>query len=115
MPLASTNAWAYRQSHPTYDGRGVVIGILDSGLDAGIPGLWLTSTGERKLLDLRDFSGEGRVTLEPLAFSSDTVVIGGSRLSGLRRVAALNAQGPFFSGVLAERPRHSVHWDLLAA
>src|SRR5690606_35994401 len=26
MPLASTNAWAYRQSHPNYDGRGVLIG-----------------------------------------------------------------------------------------
>ncbi|MHB1330109.1 MAG: hypothetical protein ACYC2K_18070, partial [Gemmatimonadales bacterium] len=63
MPLASTNVWAYRQSHPTYDGRGVLIGILDSGVDAAVPGLLTTSTGDRKILDLRDFSAEGRVAL----------------------------------------------------
>jgi subtilisin family serine protease len=104
MPLASTNAWAYRQSHPTYDGRGVLIGVLDSGIDAGIPGLWLTSTGERKLVDLRDFSGEGKVALERMVISGDTMSVGGTRLTGLRRVAALNAEGQFYWGVLAERP-----------
>ncbi len=103
MPLASTNVWAYRQNHPSYDGRGVLIGILDSGIDPGIPGLSLTSTGERKLLDLRDFSGEGRVLLNPLVFQGDSAVIGAVRVRGLSRVAALNAPGPFFAGLLAER------------
>jgi subtilisin family serine protease len=104
MPLASTNVWAYRQSHPSHDGRGVLIGVLDSGLDAGVPGLWLTSTGERKLLDLRDFSGEGRVVLELVRLTGDTLVVGSTRWTGVGRVAALNAIGPYFAGWLAERP-----------
>ena len=39
---------------------------LDSGIDAGVAGLANTTTGERKILDLRDFSGEGRITLHDL-------------------------------------------------
>lgn len=104
MPLASTNVWSYRQAHPTFDGRGVVIGILDSGIDAGVAGLTVTSTGDRKLLDLRDFSGEGRVALERFPFTGDTVTTGATTIRGLRRVAALNAQGPFYLGTIAERP-----------
>jgi subtilisin family serine protease len=104
MPLASTNAWAFRQNHPTYDGRGVLIGILDSGIDPGIAGLWLTSTGDRKLVDLRDFSGEGAVPLVRLATRADTATVGGRRIAGLGRIAALNATGPIFAGTFRERP-----------
>jgi hypothetical protein len=64
MPLSATGVIEFRKAYPTYDGRGVLIGILDSGIDPGIPGLSTTSTGERKILDLRDFSGEGEVKLE---------------------------------------------------
>ena len=59
MPLASTGADRFVREHPTYDGRGVLIAILDTGVDPGVPGLRTTSTGDPKLVDLRDFSGEG--------------------------------------------------------
>ena len=39
MPLASTGVDAFRTAHPTYDGRGVLVGILDSGIDPGVAGL----------------------------------------------------------------------------
>ena len=55
---------------------GVLIGILDSGIDPGIPGLATTTTGERKILDLRDFSGEGEVRLEKASPAGDTVLVG---------------------------------------
>ena len=61
MPLRSTGVDVFRAAHPTYDGRGVIIAILDSGIDAGVAGLIGTSTGGPKILDLRDFSGEGRI------------------------------------------------------
>src|SRR5688500_4129843 len=32
MPLASTGVHDFLKQHPTYDGRGVVIGILDTGV-----------------------------------------------------------------------------------
>ena len=51
MPVAPTGVPQFLKLHPTYDGRGVLIAILDSGLDPAIPGLGSTSTGERKNLD----------------------------------------------------------------
>ncbi|HET9293344.1 MAG TPA: S8 family serine peptidase [Gemmatimonadales bacterium] len=104
MPRAATRADAFVRAHPQYDGRGVLIAILDSGIDAGVPGLQRTPTGDRKLLDLRDFSGEGAVPLEQLAPSGDSVTIGGIRLDGMSRVRALNGSGPWYGGVLRERP-----------
>lgn len=103
MPLASTNVWAYRQANPTFDGRGVLLAILDSGIDPAVPGLGATSTGDPKLLDLRDFSAEGRVALGPLHPNGDTVMVGRARLLGMSRVAALNPSGPWYGGALAER------------
>lgn len=104
MPLAATGVTAFLAVHPQWDGRGVLIGILDSGIDAGVPGLQRTPTGSPKLLDLRDFSGEGAVALVRLDPAGDSVRIGGVSLGGMSRVRALNAAGPWFGGLLRERP-----------
>ena len=102
MPLRSSGADTFRVTRPNYDGRGVVIAILDSGIDAGVLGLGETTTGDRKILDLRDFSGEGRVTLIPVRPTSEgTVTIGRHRLEGVGRVARV-ATPPFYGGVFRE-------------
>lgn len=51
MPTRETNAVAYRQKYPTYDGRGVTVGILDSGVDLAHPALATTTTKQRKIVD----------------------------------------------------------------
>ncbi|TFG48068.1 MAG: hypothetical protein E4H38_07085, partial [Gemmatimonadales bacterium] len=104
MPLRPTRVESFLQEHPEYDGRGVLIAILDSGIDAGAPGLGLTSTGERKILDLRDFSGEGAVALSPVSLKGESVVAGGQRLGGLSRVRALMVGTRGYAGAIAERP-----------
>ncbi len=102
MPLRSSGADTFRVARPNYDGRGVVIAILDSGIDAGVLGLGETTTGDRKILDLRDFSGEGRVPLTLVRPASDgTITIGRHRLQGFGRVARV-ATPPFYGGVFRE-------------
>ncbi|MGL5866424.1 MAG: S8 family serine peptidase [Dermatophilaceae bacterium] len=51
LPIRDTGSAAFRAAHPTWDGRGVTIGILDSGVDLDHPALRTTSTGERKVVD----------------------------------------------------------------
>jgi hypothetical protein len=50
-PSFETGAVDFVQEHPKADGRGITIGILDSGVDLGHPALQQTSTGERKIVD----------------------------------------------------------------
>ncbi|MEV0156201.1 S8 family serine peptidase [Micromonospora sp. NPDC050686] len=51
MPTNETGAEAFKAAHPTWDGRGVTIGIMDSGVDLDQPALQRTTTGERKIVD----------------------------------------------------------------
>ncbi|MFI9646097.1 S8 family serine peptidase [Streptomyces sp. NPDC052040] len=50
-PSFETGAVDFVKEHPKADGRGVTIGILDSGVDLGHPALQETTTGERKIVD----------------------------------------------------------------
>ncbi len=51
MPTRDTGSVAFKTANPTWDGRGVTIGVLDSGVDLDHPALQKTSTGERKVVD----------------------------------------------------------------
>ncbi|MFD7964317.1 S8 family serine peptidase [Streptomyces zaomyceticus] len=61
MPTRETGSVKFKQDHPTYDGRGVTIGVMDTGVDPTHPALARTTTGEHKLVetvtgsDPRDF------------------------------------------------------------
>src|SRR5207237_5491522 len=45
MPLKDTGVDQFRAQHPTYDGRGVLLAILDPGVGPGVAGLSPARTG----------------------------------------------------------------------
>ncbi|MEO8478288.1 MAG: S8 family serine peptidase [Gemmatimonadota bacterium] len=101
MPLHATGVDAFAQLHPERDGRGVLIGILDSGIDPSVPGLQRTSDGQQKVLALRDFSGEGAIALLPANMDGDRVGLGHFMVAGRSRLAAL-ASGQLYAGLVPE-------------
>ncbi|MFL1902987.1 S8 family serine peptidase [Streptomyces tauricus] len=50
-PSFETGAVDFVKKNPKADGRGITIGILDSGVDVAHPALQKTTTGERKIVD----------------------------------------------------------------
>lgn len=98
MPLKSAGVDVFRAAHPTYDGRGILIAILDSGVDPGVPGLIATSTGAPKVIELRDFSGEGRIPLTPVPAPTD------NDLRGAARIGRLTTATTWYRGVFRELP-----------
>ncbi|WBB77454.1 S8 family serine peptidase [Micromonospora sp. WMMD882] len=51
MPTNEIGAVKFVEDNPAWDGRGVTIGIMDSGIDLDHPALQQTTTGERKIVD----------------------------------------------------------------
>ena len=51
MPTQDTRAAQFVNAHPTWDGRGVTIGIVDTGVSLDHPSLLTTSTGEAKVVN----------------------------------------------------------------
>ena len=68
LSLSTCRVDEFLTANPTSDGRGVVIAVLDTGVDPSIPGLTRTSDGEVKVVDVQDFTGQGDVELHRVRF-----------------------------------------------
>jgi len=102
LSLKSAGVGRFAAAHPTYDGRGVVIGILDTGVDPAVPGLITTTTGAPKVIEVRDFSGEGRVSLAPFTPAGNTLAFGGREFGGGGRIGRMAVSNTWYGGFLRE-------------
>lgn len=110
IAVNSTGVKEFLENYPDYDGRGTIILILDSGVDIGIDGLTTTSTGERKVIDVQDFSGEGDFffTKAEVDDDEDTLFFYNDENEFKVKVAENNIvqkDGDYFIGVVEES-----HW-----
>jgi subtilisin family serine protease len=94
LSISAIGADQFLAEQPESDGRGVVIAVLDTGVAAGLPGLAGTPQAAPKILDLRDFSGQGDVALEPALRDEDAE---GPGLHGI--------DGPWLRGLEAFEPQ----------
>lgn len=82
MPKRPIQAEDFIRNNETFDGRGIVVAILDTGVDPGAAGLSKTTDGRHKITHVRDCSGSGdvdtSVTVEATAGPEEgTVVVKG--------------------------------------
>ncbi|GGS90298.1 serine protease [Streptomyces toxytricini] len=83
-PSFETGSVDFVANNPQADGRGVTIGILDSGVDVAHPALQQTTTGERKIVDwvtatdpITDNDGTWRAQITPVTSSGGSFAAGG--------------------------------------
>ncbi|HWL93622.1 MAG TPA: S8 family serine peptidase, partial [Phycisphaerae bacterium] len=63
LSLSTSKVDEHRRANPTLDGRGIVIAVLDTGVEMDVPGLMQTTTGEMKVIDVQDFSTQGDIEI----------------------------------------------------
>ncbi len=100
MPTRDTGAAGFGQLFPMWDGKGVTVAVVDSGVDLDHPALATTSRGERKIVDWYDAnsptSGDGTwVTISP-----DTHT--GTFTQGGKSWTAPATGGPYSLGLFSE-------------
>jgi subtilisin family serine protease len=96
MPIRDTGAATFLNQHPTWDGRGVTVGILDTGIDLDHPSLNTTSTGQRKIVDWVTYthpSLDGDPTWR--AFTSNVTVVGGTFTAFGRTYTGMSPDGTY--------------------
>lgn len=101
MPKKETQALEFLQKYPDYDGRNVVVAVLDTGVDPAAKGLRITPDGKTKVIDIIDATGAGDVSMSHKQKASKT---NPPTLTGIRDNALIipgswnNPSGDFFIG-----------------
>jgi tripeptidyl-peptidase-2 len=106
LSLATGGVDKFLKQHPTYDGRNVVIFILDSGVDPDVSGLQTLPDGQPKVIDVRDFSRQGDIYMDLADIKTDTegkyLTNDEYRLFGFEKLSYQPIDSQFFIGGFAE-------------
>lgn len=114
MPAQATGARQWVKNNPDLDGRGVIVAVLDTGVDPRASGLAKTSDGKVKVIEARDFSGQGDVQV-----SAAEVIKSGARLQvqhgelsvlGYETLVDAVDQKPFIGRFLEQQIAPSRSW-----
>jgi subtilisin family serine protease len=99
LPIGDTGAAQFTADHPTWDGRGTVVAVLDSGVDLDHPSLSTTTTGQDKIVDWYNANSP---TSGDATWVTTTGRFNGSFTASGRAWTAPPAGGPYSFGVLVE-------------
>jgi tripeptidyl-peptidase-2 len=104
LSTESIGAKSFLKEHPTYDGRGVLVAVCDSGVALGLPGLIKTSDGKDKIIDARDFSGQYTIGAEkPIIGDDNSIFLSGEKhLYNYDEVLKSTDKDSIFVGYLKE-------------
>jgi len=75
LSLSTSRVDEFLKANPEHDGRGVVIAVMDTGVDPSIPGLTRTPDGQVKVIDVQDFSGQGDIELHRVRLDEQGLLI----------------------------------------
>jgi subtilisin family serine protease len=79
LPKEDLGVLAFLREHPDADGRGIIVAILDTGVDLAHAALQKTSTGKPKIIDVYDGTDDGFLPL-PISVNAGAALTRG--LSG---------------------------------
>jgi len=94
LSRSEVGADVWSKAHPDWDGRGVVIAVLDTGIDPSVAGLDKLPSGAPKLIEARDFSGEGHVAMSRAEVVGDVLRAGTTSVRGLAAALAKSGAKP---------------------
>jgi len=104
MPTRDIGAPQFVAAHPTWDGRGTVIGILDTGVDLYHPALSTTTTSQPKVIDWVAATHpvvDGPADKSWVAMTTQVTVVGGTFTVGTTAYTGA-ADGTYRFGVFVE-------------